>query len=59
MERKEEMRKILVCTLISVFAIGVTACSTSKSPNADKQIIDASVKENTTDICVRGKCQIP
>lgn len=44
------MRKILVCTLISALVLGVTACGTSKSSNVDKEMLEASVTENTTDI---------
>ena len=43
------MRKILVCTLISALVLGVTACGTSKSSNVDKEMLEASVTENTTD----------
>lgn len=43
------MRKILACTLISALVFGVTACGSSKSSNADKEMIEASVAENTTD----------
>lgn len=43
------MRKILACTLISALVFGVTACGSFKSSNADKEMIEASVTENTTD----------
>ena len=43
------MRKILVCTLISALILGVTACGASKSSNVDKEMLEASVTENTTD----------
>lgn len=43
------MRKIIGCILIFVLMLGVTACGASKSSNVDKEMLEASVTENTID----------